>query len=102
MTFDEQTIRLFDNETKSLESQIQILSDNDTFSIPEIVQTYYLATNVDSLATVMSENFKENPSVIEKTKSVLEEFQIFLLLIQFGLLSCFESWMTVALLLFFR
>ena len=70
MTFDEKTIELFDTETKNLESQIQLLFNKDIFSIPEIIQTYYLVTNVNSLVTVMAENFKENAFVIEKIKSV--------------------------------
>ena len=69
MVFDEKTLQLFENETKNLESQIQSLSDKDIFSISEIVQTYYLVTNVNSLANIFAENLKENTSIAEKIKS---------------------------------
>ena len=69
MVFDEKTLQLFENETKNLESQIQSLSGKDVFSISEIVQTYYLVTNVKSLASIFAENFKENASIVEKIKS---------------------------------
>ena len=70
MTSNEDTIRLFDSEAKNLETKIHDLSGKDAFSIPEIVQMYYLATNVDSLATMMADKFKENPSVQQKVQSV--------------------------------
>ena len=70
MTSNEDTIRLFDNETKNLDSQINAISGKDVFSIPEIIQAYYLATNVDSLATMMADKFEENPSVLQKVQSV--------------------------------
>ena len=69
MVFDAKTLQLFENETKNLESQIKSLSNKDVFSISEIVQTYYLATNVKSLAHIFAENFKENTSIVEKIKS---------------------------------
>ena len=52
---DEESIGLFFDETKNLESQIQSLSCKDTFSISEIVQAYYTTMNADSLATMMAE-----------------------------------------------
>ena len=72
MTSNEDTIRLFENETKNLDSQIHTLSGKDVFSIPEIIQTYYLATNVTSLATLMADKFKENSPVQEKVQLVKE------------------------------
>ena len=72
MTSNEDTIHLFDSETKNLESQIHALSDKGVFSIPEIIQTYYLVTNVGSLATMMADKFKENPSVHQKVQLVRE------------------------------
>ena len=66
MAYDENSIELFDTEIKNLESYLQSLCGKDTFSISEIVQTYYLITNLNSLVTLMAENFKESISVSEK------------------------------------
>ena len=70
MTLNEESIKLFNDETKNLESQLQLVSNKDSFSIPEIVQIYYLAMNVDSLVIMMTEKFEEDSSVMEKVKNV--------------------------------
>ena len=70
MVFDEKTIELFDAETKNLESALQAICDKDAFSVSEIVQTYYLVTNLNSLVVLMGDNYKENIHVSEKIESV--------------------------------
>ena len=70
MTSSEKLIQLFDDESKNLESQIHLLANKDAFSIPEMVQIYYLTMNVDSLATMMTEKFSEDSSVMEKVENV--------------------------------
>ncbi len=69
----EQSSELFDSESKKLQDTLESIQKKSEKTIPEIIDVYYQAIKVDSLAKVLKENFQTNPEheellwIIEKT-----------------------------------
>ena len=77
----EQSSRLFDSESKKLQDAHESIQKKSDKTIPGIIDVYYQAIKVDSLAKVLKENFQTKPeheaflARIDKTqKYISEEF----------------------------
>ena len=77
----EQSSELFDSESKKLQDTLESIQKKSDKTIPEIIDVYYQAIKVDSLAKVLKENFQTKPeheaflARIDKTqKYISEEF----------------------------
>ena len=77
----EQSSELFDSESKKLQDTLESIQKKSEKTIPEIIDVYYQAIKVDSLAKVLKENFQTKPeheaflARIDKTqKYISEEF----------------------------
>ena len=77
----EQSSELFDSESKKLQDALESIQKKSDKTIPEIIDVYYQAIKVDSLAKVLKENFQTKPEHeallcrIDKTqKYISEEF----------------------------
>ena len=71
----------FDSESKKLQDALELIQKKLDKTIPEIIDVYYQAIKVDSLAKVLKENFQTKPeheaflARIDKTqKYISEEF----------------------------
>ena len=56
----EQSSELFDSESKKLQDALESIQKKSDKTIPEIIDVYYQAIKVDSLAKVLKENFQTN------------------------------------------
>jgi len=54
----EQSSELFDSESKKLQDALESIQKKSDKTIPEIIDVYYQAIKVDSLAKVLKENFQ--------------------------------------------
>ena len=77
----EQSSELFDSESKKLQDVLESIQKESDKTIPEIIDVYYQAIKVDSLAKVLKENFQTKPeheaflARIDRTqKYISEEF----------------------------
>ena len=77
----EQSYELFDSESKKLQDTLESIQKKSDKTIPEIIDVYYQAIKVDSLAKVLKENFQTKPeheaflARIDRTqKYISEEF----------------------------
>ena len=77
----EQSSELFDSESKKLQDALESIQKKSDKTIPEIIDVYYQAIKVDSLAKVLKENFQTKSeheaflARIDKTqKYISEEF----------------------------
>ena len=59
----EQSSELFDSESKKLQDALESIQKKSDKTIPEIIDVYYQAIKVDSLAKVLKENFQIKPSI---------------------------------------
>ena len=57
----DQSSELFDSESKKLQDVLESIQKKSEKTIPEIIDAYYQAIKVDSLAKVLKENFQTNP-----------------------------------------
>ena len=57
----EQSSELFDSESKKLQDALESIQKKSDKTIPEIIDVYYQAIKVDSLAKVLKENFQTKP-----------------------------------------
>ena len=57
----EQSSELFDSESKKLQDTLESIQKKSDKTIPEIIDAYYQAIKVDSLAKVLKENFQMKP-----------------------------------------
>ena len=57
----EQSSRLFDSESKKLQDALESIQIKSDKTIPGIIDVYYQAIKVDSLAKVLKENFQTKP-----------------------------------------
>ena len=57
----DQSSELFDSESKKLQDALESIQKKSDKTIPEIIDVYYQAIKVDSLAKVLKENFQMNP-----------------------------------------
>ena len=57
----EQSSELFDSESKKLQDALVSIQKKSVKTIPEIIDVYYQAIKVDSLAKVLKENFQTKP-----------------------------------------
>ena len=77
----DQSSELFYSESKKLKDTLESIQKKSDKTIPEIIDVYYQAIKVDSLAKVLKENFQTKPeheaflARIDKTqKYISEEF----------------------------
>ena len=77
----EQSSELFDSESKKLQDTLESIQKKSEKTIPEIIDVYYQAIKVDSLAKVLKEDFQTKSeheaflARIDKTqKYISEEF----------------------------
>ena len=77
----DQSSELFYSESKKLQDTLESIQKKSDKTIPEIIDVYYQAIKVDSLAKVLKENFQIKPeheaflARIDKTqKYISEEF----------------------------
>ena len=77
----EQSSELFDSESKKLQDVLESIQKESDKTIPEIIDVYYQAIKVESLAKVLKENFQTKPeheaflARIDRTqKYISEEF----------------------------
>ena len=77
----DQSSELFDSESKKLQDTLESIQKKSDKTIPEIIDVYYQAIKVDSLAKVLKENFQTKPeheaflARIDRTqKYISEEF----------------------------
>ena len=77
----DQSSELFDSESKKLQDVLESIQKESDKTIPEIIDVYYQAIKVDSLAKVLKENFQTKPeheaflARIDRTqKYISEEF----------------------------
>ena len=77
----DQSSQLFDSESKKLQDALESIQKKSDKTIPEIIDVYYQAIKVDSLAKVLKENFQTKSeheaflARIDKTqKYISEEF----------------------------
>ena len=77
----QQSSELFDSESKKLQDALESIQKKSDKTIPEIIDVYYQAIKVDSLAKVLKENFQTKSeheaflARIDKTqKYISEEF----------------------------
>ena len=77
----EQSSELFDSESKKLQDVLESIQKESDKTIPEIIDVYYQAIKVDSLAKVLKEDFQTKSeheaflARIDKTqKYISEEF----------------------------
>ena len=57
----DQSSELFDSESKKLQDALESIQKKSDKTIPEIIDVYYHAIKVDSLAKVLKENFQTKP-----------------------------------------
>ena len=80
----DQSSELFDSESKKLQDTLESIEKKSDKTIPEIIDVYYQAIKVDSLAKVLKENFQTKSeheaflARIDKTqKYISEEFNAY-------------------------
>jgi len=80
----DQSSELFYSESKKLQDTLESIQKKSDKTIPEIIDVYYQAIKVDSLAKVLKENFQTKPeheaflARIDKTqKYISEEFNAY-------------------------
>ena len=75
----EQSSELFDSESKKLQDVLESIQKESDKTIPEIIDVYYQAIKVDSLAKVLKENFQTKPeheaflARIDRTQKYISE-----------------------------
>ena len=77
----DQSSKLFDSESKKLQDALESIQKKSDKTIPEIIDVYYQAIKVDSLAKVLKENFQtksEHEALLDRIdniqKYISEEF----------------------------
>ncbi|MFB5636635.1 MAG: hypothetical protein ACE5RB_08410 [Nitrosopumilus sp.] len=66
MTSAEDISKLFDDESKSLESLFDMADSKNDMNIHEIVEAYYQVMNVSSMATMLKQQASSEPKLLEK------------------------------------
>lgn len=66
MTSAEDISKLFDGESKSLESLFDMADSKNDMNIHEIVEAYYQVMNVSSMATMLKQQASSEPKLLEK------------------------------------
>ncbi|AFS82374.1 hypothetical protein [Candidatus Nitrosopumilus sediminis] len=66
MTSAEDISKLFDGESKSLESLFDMADSKTDMNIHEIVEVYYQVMNVSSMATMLKQQAGSEPKLLEK------------------------------------
>ncbi len=66
MIFAEDISKVFDSESKSLESLFDMADSKTDMNIHEIVEAYYQVMNVSSMATMLKQQTGSEPKLLEK------------------------------------